>query len=132
MREVRRRFLPPVIQPVNVHDRHLGKFFLCDTLQASDVHAVHLADGSLIADAEGADAAVFAEEVLVLLRLKAVLGHLVIARQQAKVLGLGNCYPEPVSPADGAVAPVRAHRQVEISLESNRSAVATPAVCLQH
>ena len=132
MREERRFFLPPVIESVNVRDRHLGKFFFRDALQAADVHAVHLADGSVIADAEGADAAVFAEEVLVLLRVKAVLGHLLLARQQATTLGLGNGYPEPVSPADGAVAPVRAHRQVEISLESNHSAVATAAIGLQH
>jgi hypothetical protein len=77
------------------------------------------------------DAAVFAEEVLVLLRVKAVLGHLALARRQAKVLGLGDRHPEPVSPADGAVAPVRAHGQVEIGVESNRAAVASPVVCLQ-
>ena len=62
--------LPPVTQPVNVRDRHLGKLFLGDTLQASDVHAVHLADWSVITNAEGTDAAVFAKEVLVLLVLK--------------------------------------------------------------
>src|SRR5688500_13088882 len=132
MREERRSFLPPVVQPVDVGDWHFGKFFFRDTLQAADVDAVHLSDRGLISDTEGSDAAVLAEEVLVLLRIEAVLSHLMLARQQAETLGLGNCYPEPVSPADGAVAPVRAHRQVEISLESNRSAVATPAVCLQH
>jgi hypothetical protein len=36
--------------------------------------------------------------------------------------------PEPVSPADGAVASIRASRQVEISLESTRAAVATPGM----
>ena len=124
--------MPPVVQSVNVRDRHLGKFFFRDPLQASDVYAVHLSDWSVVADTKGTDAAVLAEEVLILLRVKSVLRHLVLARQQAKALGLGNCYPEPVSPADGAVAPVRAHRQIEISLEPNRSAVATAPVCLQH
>ena len=72
---------------------NLGKFFLRDALQASYVHAVHLSDGSLIADTEGTDAAVLAEEVLVLLRVKAVLRHLVLPRQQAKGLGPGNRRP---------------------------------------
>ena len=132
MREERRRLLPPVIEPVDVRDRHFGKFFFGDALQAAYVHAVHLADRRIVADAEGADAAVFAKEMLVLFGVKAVLGHFLLARQQAKVLGLGGGHPEPVSPADGAVAPVRAHGQVEIGLESNRAAVATAAVGLQH
>ena len=132
MREERRGFLPPVVQSVNVRDWHLGKFFLSDALQASHVDAVHFPDWCLIADTEGTDAAVLTEEVLVLLRVEKVLDHLVLARQQAKALGLGNRYPEAVSAADGAIAPVGACRQIEISLEPNRSAVATPAVGLQH
>jgi len=52
MREGRWRFLPPVVQPVDGRDWHFGKFFLRDALQAADVHAVHLADGSVIADAK--------------------------------------------------------------------------------
>lgn len=102
--------MPPVVQPVDVGDWHFGKLFFRDPFQA----------------------AVLAEEVLVFLRIEAVLGHLMLARQQAETVGLGNCHPEPVSPADGAVAPVRASRQVEISLEPDRPAMATSAVGLQH
>ena len=80
MREERGSFLPPVVQPVNVGDWHFGKFFFRDTLQASDVHAVHLSDWSLIADTKGTDAAVLAEEVLIFLRVKSVLCHLVLTR----------------------------------------------------
>jgi len=122
----------PVVQPVNVSDWHFGKFFFRDALQAPDVNAVHLSDWGLISHTEGPDAAVLAEEMLVLLRIEAVLSHLVLARQQSETLGLGNCYPEPVSPTDGAVAPVRASRKVEISLEPDCPAMATSAVGLQH
>ena len=132
MREERRGFLPLVVQPVNVGDWQFGKFFFRDALEAADVDAIHLSDWCLVSDAEGADAAVLTEEMLVLSCVKEVLGQFVLSRQQAEIVGLGSCHPEPGSPADRAVAPVRARRQVEISFEPNRSAMATSAVGLQH
>src|SRR5262245_26190771 len=130
MREERRRFLPPVVQPVNVGNWHLRKFFFRDALEASDVDAVHLSDRCLIANTESANAAVLTKEVLILPRVEEVLGQLLFARQQAETVGLGNRDPEPVSSADRAVAPVRARRQVEIRFEPNCSAMATTGVGL--
>src|SRR5262245_26118384 len=130
MREERRRFLPPVVQPVNVGNWQFGKFFFGNTFEASDVDAVHLSDWRLVANTKSANAAVFTEEVLVLPRVEEVLGQLLFARQQAETVGLGNRDPEPVSSADRAVAPVRARRQVEIRFEPNCSAMATTGVGL--
>jgi hypothetical protein len=132
MRKERRSFLPPVVQPVNVGDRQLGKFFLRDALQAPHVDAVHLSDWSRIANTEGTHATVLAEEVLIRLCVEEVFGHFVPPRQQAKTFWLRNRYPKPISPANRAVAPVRARRKVEINLKPHRSAVATPTIGLQH
>jgi hypothetical protein len=132
MREERGGFLPPVVQSVNIGNWYFGKFFFRDALEAANIDAVHLSDRCLVSDTEGTDATVLTEEVLVLPRIEEILGHIVLARQQSETVGLGNRYPEPVSPADGAVAPVGARRQVEISFEPYCSAVATPLVCFQH
>lgn len=103
-----------------------------DALQAAYIDTVHLSDWRLIADAEGTDAAVLAEEVLVLLRVEEVLSHLPLPRQQAKVFRLYNSYPEAVSPADRAVASIRTCGEIEIGLEPHCSTMATTAVGLQH
>jgi hypothetical protein len=89
-------------------------------------------DWSLIANAEGTHATVLAEEVLIRLCVEEVFGHFVLTCQQAKTFWLRTRYPEPISAANRAVAPVRARREVEISLKPPRSAVATPTIGLQH
>jgi len=124
--------VPPVVHPVNVGDWHFGKFFFRDTFQAPDVDAIHLSDWGLISNTESTDATVPAKEVLILPCVEEVLSHFVLARQQAETLWLSNRYPEPVSPTDGAVAPVRTSRQIEISLEPNRPAMTTADIGLQH
>ena len=62
MGEERRGFLPPVVQAVDVGDRHLRQFFFGDALQAPHVDAIHFSDWRLVAYTEGTDAAVLAEE----------------------------------------------------------------------
>src|SRR3954465_2543353 len=132
MSEERGLCLPSVVRSIDVGDRHFGQFFFRDTFQAAHVDAVHLSHRCLISYTEGAHAALLAEKMLVLLRIEAVLRQLMLPGQQAKTAGLGYCGPEPVSPADAAVAPERRRRQVEISLEPDRAAMATPLVGLQH
>jgi len=65
MREVHGRF-KPVLHAVYVSYVEPGKLLLRDAMKASDVYSVHLADRRVIADAERADAAGFAEVVVIL------------------------------------------------------------------
>src|SRR2546423_543115 len=132
MCEKRRSALPAIVATVDVRDRKARQLFLGELFQASDVNAVHLADGGLVADTERAHAAMLAEVVVVLPGVKHVAGQIRFACQQAKPLGLHHRRPEARSPADGAVAPVCGLREVDVSLELHRAAMATAMVSVQH
>src|SRR5690606_10583767 len=73
-----------------------------------------------------------AEEVLVLAGIEQVLRQLSFACQQAKTFGPGDGHPEPVAPADRAVAAVAALGQVEVCLEPDGAAMAAPGIGVQH
>lgn len=88
--------------------------------------------GGIVADAEGTDPAVLAEEVLVLARVEEILGHLAFARQQAKTFGPGDRRPEPGAATDGTLASVARLAQVEVRLEPDRAAVAAASIGLLH
>ena len=132
MRNERGGFLPFIVQPIDVRDRQFGKRLFGDSLETTDVDTVHPSDRRVVSDSEASNAAVFTEEVLVLFRIEAVLDHLLLSREQPKIFRLGHCRPETRSSADRAVAPVRARRQIEISFERYRAAMATSFVGLQH
>src|SRR5436189_2836067 len=108
------RWSKPVVHTVDVGHGDARELFLRDALQATDVDAVHLANRRLRSDAEGTDAAVLAEVVQVLACIEAVLGKLSFACQQAKVFRGRYRRPKPRLAADGAVAAIRALREVEI------------------
>jgi hypothetical protein len=62
----RGRRIPALVQAIDVADRQIRELLLRE-LEAAEIHAVHLADRRLVADAEGAYAAAATEVVLVLL-----------------------------------------------------------------
>ena len=126
------RWSKPVVHTVDVGHGDARELFLRDALQATDVDAVHLANRRLRSDAEGTDAAVLAEAVQVLACIEAVLGKLSFACQQAKVFRGRYRRPKPRSAADGAVAAIRALREVELGFELDCSAMATAPVRLEH
>jgi hypothetical protein len=132
MREELWLVLPPIIHAVDIRDWNLREFRFGDTFETADVDSVHLADRSLVADAESADTTPFAEEVLILLGVEEILGKLFLARNQAKSFRSGNSGPEAIPAANGAVAAIRTLRKVEIRLEPHRAAVAAALVGFQH
>lgn len=101
--------------------------------QAAQVHPVDaLPVGHVVAHAERAHAAGPAEVVRVAPRVEAVLGQCVFAGQQAEALRRHDGRPEPVAPADRAVAAVGGLGQVDVRLESHGTAMAAAGIGLQH
>src|SRR5580765_2748068 len=98
-----RRRIPALVQAIDIGDRQFRELLLRE-LEAAQIHAVHLADRRLIADAEGAYAAAATEVVLVLLAAEEVLSQLAFAGEQAESLRPGDRRPEASAPADRAVA----------------------------
>jgi hypothetical protein len=125
-------FVPSVVYTVNVRDWDLGELLFADALQAANVDAVHLSDGRVVSDPERSNTAVLAKEVLVLPCIEEILRQVLFAGNKAKTVGLSNCSPKAISPADGAVAPVCALRQVEFGFEPYCSTVATSFIGLKH
>src|SRR6188768_3966956 len=123
----RRLVVPTVIHTINVGDRDLRQLLLRDVFQASNVDAVHAR-----ADAKNPHSAMFAEEVLTLLRAEEVLRELGLSGNELE--GVGLCYPrpEPVPPTDGAVAAEARLSEIEVNLDNDLSAMATRPVALQH
>lgn len=72
-------FVPSVVYTVNVRDGDLGELRFADPLQATNVDAVHLSNGRLVADPERSNTAVLAEEVLVLPCIEEVLRQVFLA-----------------------------------------------------
>jgi hypothetical protein len=131
MREEHRGVLSSIVQAVNVGDCHLDSSSsvmpsrhptLTPYIFPIGVSLPHRTHGYRNA----------CKEVLVLLCVEEVLSHLPFPRQQAKAFRLCNSYPEAVSPADRAVAPIGTCGKIEISLEPHCSTMATTAVKLQH
>jgi hypothetical protein len=116
MGEVLRGF-KPIAATVHVGDGNTREFLVRDILEAAEVDAVHLANGRLGSDTEGAYAAMFAEEVQVLGRVEQVLCQLGVSGDQTKVLRLGNGWPEASSSAYRAVAPIGGLGEIEIGFD---------------
>jgi len=131
VREVHGRF-KPVLHAVYVSYVEPGKLLLRDAMKASDVYSVHLADRRVIADAERADAAGFAEVVVILRGVEYIPRKQVFAGQEPETIRLGNGGPEARPPANGTIAAVSALRQVEVCFERHRSAMTAARVSLQH
>src|SRR5262245_9631735 len=127
-----RGVLPSVIAAVNVRDGNAGQLFVRDAFQASHVDSVHLPDRRLVPDPEGANTAVPAEVMVVLLGVEPILSQLRFSRQEAKALGLRRRRPETRSPADRAVAAESALGEVDVGLEPHRPTVTAATVCFQH
>src|SRR5687768_1682952 len=132
VRKELRGIRPAIVAAVDVGDRNLRVLLVRDVLEAADVHAIHLADRRIVADAESAHAAMTAEVMKVLLRVEDVLRQLGFSRQQPEILGHCDGGPEARAPADRTVAAVTVLREVEIGLEPHRAAMATAVVGLQH
>jgi hypothetical protein len=62
MREILGRLAPSVAQAVDVRDRNSRYLRLREPFEATDVDAIHLAHGRVVADTEGPHAADLAEE----------------------------------------------------------------------
>ena len=123
----RRPVVPSVIHTINVGDRDLRQLLLRDVFQASNVDAVH--PGT---DAEHPHSAMLAEEVLTLRRAEQVLRELGLSGNELEGFGLSYARPEPVPPADRAVAAVARLREIEVDEDSDLSAMAARPVALQH
>ena len=131
MSEVRwRREL--IVETIDVGDWNLRKRFVRHVVEAPQINPVHLAHRSIVSHAEGTNTAVLAEIVKVLLRVEQVLRHLRLAQQQAKTVSFGHRWPEARSAADGAVAAIRALREIQFSFELDGTTVATTSVGFQH
>ena len=124
--------MPAIVHAIHIYDGQSGQLLFRDAFQAAEVDAVHPANWSLGADAVGTDAAYAAKVVLVLSGVEEVLRKFVAACKKADAAFAGDCRPEPVSPADGAVASKGRLREIEVCLESNRAAMARAEVGLEH
>src|SRR4051812_3018828 len=128
----RRRWrIPAVVQAIDVGDRQIREL-LVGELEAAEIHAVHLADRRVVADAEGAHAAAAAEVMLVLLAGEEIPDDLAFAREQPESLGPRDRRPEPGPSADRAVAAKGGLREIEIGFEPHGAAMARAAVGFQH
>ena len=127
--EMRGCVLPFVIHAVDVGDRDPGQVFFSDSLEATNVHTVHLA---FVPDAKSSDATNLAEEMLVLSCIEPVLGQHAVACEEPEVLRFRYRRPEAVAPADGAIAAIRALREVEPRLKPHCAAVTASLIGLQH
>ena len=65
----------PVVRAVDISHGNAREIFFRDAAEATDVDAVHLANGRLSSDTERTDATVPAEVVQVLTRVEPVLGE---------------------------------------------------------
>ena len=131
MSEVRwRREL--IVETIDIGDWNLRKRFVRHVVEAPQIYPVHLTHRRVISHAECTNTTVLAEVVDVRLRVEQVLRQLRLARQQAKTVSFGHRWPEARSAADGAVAAIRALREIQISFELDGTTVATTSVCFQH
>ena len=131
MSEVRwRRAL--IVETIDIGDWNLRKRLVRHVVEAAQIYPIHLTHRRIVSHAEGTNTAMLAEIVKVLLRVEQVLRQLRIARQQAKTVSFGHRWPEARSAADGAVAAIRALREVQFSFELDVAAVATTSVGFQH
>ena len=74
----------------------------------------------------------FAEVVLVLLRIEKVLRQCRFTGQKAKAVLFCHCGPEVGSPTDAAVAAIRALREVKVCFELNGATVTTALIGFDH
>src|SRR5918995_332825 len=132
VRDELRDIRPAIVAAVYVRDWDLRELLVRDILEAANIHAIHLADRRVVADAKSAHAAMTAEEMKILLRVEDVLRQLGFSRQQAEILGHCDGGPEARAPADRAIAAITALREVELGLEAHRTAMATAVVGLQN
>ena len=131
MSEVRWR-LELIVATIDVGDWNLRKLFVRHVVEAPQIYPVHLTHRRIISHAEGTNTAVLAEIVKVLLRVEQVLRQLRLARQQAETVSFGHRWPEARPAADGAVAAIRALREVQFSFELDGATVATTSSSLQN
>jgi hypothetical protein len=129
--EVLRR-LKSVMQPVHIGYAQPGQILIGEIVEAADVHPVHLAHGGVIAHPERPDATDLAEIVLILMGVERVPGQLILAGQDAETAIDRDGRPEPGSATDGTIAPVRALREIQVSLELQGSAMTTARICFEH
>jgi len=64
--------------------------------------------------------------------MEQVLGKVALSGQEAKASVSCNGWPEACPAADGAVAPIRTLREIEVGFERDGATVATAVVCIQH
>ena len=121
-----------IVETIDIGDWNLRKRFIRHVVKAAQIYPVHLAHRRIVSHAEGTNTTVLAEVVDVRLRVEQVLRQLRIARQQAETVSFGHRWPEARSAADGAVAAIRALREIQISFEFDGAAVATTSVGFQH
>lgn len=131
MREVN-RWGEAVILAVNVRNGDARQFFIGHVVEATQVDAVHDSDGGLGAHAIGTHAAELAEVVLVLLRVEQVLRQFGLSTEQTKAFCPRDRGPEAGSPTDGAVAPIRALRQIEVGFKAHGATVTTATIGSLH
>jgi hypothetical protein len=127
-----RSALPFVITPVDIGDGSARELFIGNVLEATQVDSVHLSDRGFGSEPKGSNTAVLAKVVKVFSGVEPVLIQLRFARQQSEAIGTRNGRPKACSPADGAVAPVGALRQVDVRFELDGTTMATAVVCLEH
>ena len=109
---------------IDVRNGYARQFLFRDSFEATDIDAVHLAHRRLIADAKDANTAMPAEIVVVLFLSKDVADQLTLTRDDAEVIGRGNCRPESIAPAYGAVASITGLGQIKIRFDRDLAAVA--------
>lgn len=116
------------MHPINIGDRNLRQLFLRDAFQTADIDPIHFADRRIVADAKRADAADFAEEVLILFGVKQVFGQEFLSSGETKTIFFSHSRPEPVATADRTIATIGALREIKLCFEADGAAVTAALV----
>lgn len=121
---------PIIVSAVQISDGRIHQFFRRHIVQACQIYCIELAPARRAADAERADTAVLAKQVLVRLGQKLIFGELRFARQQSKRGRLHDGRPKSDLRADGAIAPDGALAQVDVRFEPDDAAMTAAMICL--
>ncbi len=101
-----------IVHAINVCDGNLGELFFRDAFETANIDAVHLANGSVVPDAEWPHATDLAEEVLILSCIEQVFSEHLGPGKQPELFWCCDRRPKPISSADGAVAAIGALNKV--------------------
>src|SRR5262245_24371673 len=128
------RLVPPVVGPaVHVPDRRGDELRRIKVVEAGKIDRDELAADLLdVSPAERDDAALLAERPGYHLARRESVAKLLLAREQAKRLGLDADAPPTQLPTVGAVALAGAGGEVDVRFEPNFAAAAAAMVALLH